>query len=76
MYLHVIEYIQPFTNDNREAPREDRPITIHQNSSINAPIHPLEKSAKFSKEERDPIQSDDEKRSHLACIYTHLRSSN
>ena len=28
-YLHAIEYIQPFTNDNKEAPREDRPITIH-----------------------------------------------
>ena len=61
LYLYAVGYIQPFTNDNREAPREDRPISIRQNSSINAPIHPLKKSAKFSKEERDPIERDDEK---------------
>ena len=60
-YLHVVEYIKPFTNDNKKAPREDKPITIHQNSSINAPIHPLEKNVKFSKEESDPTQNDDEK---------------
>ena len=61
LYLHVVYYIQPFTNDNREAPREDRATTIHQNSSIKAPIHTPKKSVKFYKEERDPVQSDDEK---------------
>ena len=63
MYLHVTEYIQPFTIDKREAPREDRPISTHQNSSIKALIHPPEKNVKFFKEERDPIQSDDEQMS-------------
>ena len=29
LYLHAIEYIQPLITDNREAPREDKPITIH-----------------------------------------------
>jgi len=46
MYLHVTEYIQPFTIDKREALREDRPIATHQNSFIKAPIHPLEKVQK------------------------------
>ena len=45
MYLHVIEYIQPFTIDKREAPRKDKPIStskfIHK-----APLHPLEKVQK------------------------------
>jgi len=43
LYLHAVEYIQPFANDNRQAPREDRPTTIHQNSSIKAQIHPPKK---------------------------------
>ena len=46
-YLHAVEYIQPFTNNNGEAPREDRPTTIYQNSSIKALIHPLEKKCEI-----------------------------
>jgi len=53
MYLHVIEYIQPFTIDNKEAPREDRPISTHQNSSIKLQFV-LRKSTKISRERRDP----------------------
>ena len=33
-YLHEVEYIQPSTNENKESLRENKPITVHQNSSI------------------------------------------
>jgi len=49
VYLHVIEYIQPFTIENKEAPREDRPISTHENSSIKLKFI-LRKSEKISRE--------------------------
>ena len=65
-YLHIIEYIHPFTIDNKEAPREDKPISIHQNSSIKLQFIFI-KSVKISREIRDPDQSNDDKMnsSHL-----------
>jgi len=51
MYLLVIDYIHPFTIDNKEAPRENRPSKlIHKLQFI------LRKCAKISREIRDPNQ--------------------
>lgn len=69
MYLHVTEYIKPFIIDKRKAPRDDRPISTHQNSSIKLQF--IQEKVRNSLKKRDPIQSDDEQMSssHL-YLYT------